>query len=78
MLKISLLWYYFPTLNLRSNVEINLLKYLVAPPMTATVESTGLLMYICKFVELFLSKTFPSLAAGISEGSLRPRKHRAA
>lgn len=35
-------------------------------------------MYICKFLELFLSKTFPSLAIGISEGSLRPRKHRAA
>lgn len=65
MLKISRLWYYFPTLNLRINVEINLLKYLVAPPIITTVESTGVFMYICKFVEVFLSKTFPSLAIGI-------------
>lgn len=77
MLKINWLWYYFSTLNLRNNVEINSLKYLIAPPTTATVESRGVLMSICKFVEVFL-KTFPFLAIGISEGSLRPRKHRAA
>lgn len=78
MLKISWLWYYFPTLNLRNNVEINSLNYLVAPPTIATVESTGVFMYIYKFVEVFLSKTFPFLATGISESSLRPKKHRTA
>lgn len=78
MLKISWLWYYFPTLSLRINVEINLLKYLVAPPTIATVETTGVFMCICKFVEVFLSKSFSSLAIEISESSLRPRTHRAA
>lgn len=65
--KIGWLWYYFPSVNLRNNAEINSLNYLVAPPAIATVESIGVFMYIYKFVEIFLSKTFPSLAIGISK-----------
>ena len=78
MLEVSWLWYYYSTSNLRNNVEINLLKYLITPTTIATVDSTDVLMYVCKFVEAFFSKTFSSLAIGISEGSLRPRQHRAA
>lgn len=78
MLEVSWLWYYYSTSNLRNNVEINLLKYLITPTTIATVDSTDVLMYVCKFVEAFFSKTFSSLATGISEGSLRPRQHRAA
>lgn len=48
-----------------------------APPMIATVESTGVFMYIYKYAEPFLSKTFLSLSIGISEGTLKLRKHRA-